>query len=87
MSTVWLIAAVAVAVVGFFVIGLSLTIIFKGHNIESEIGENNNMKKLGIKCAAQQIREEERELIGGEACGDPLECSPDGCSSCGIAVK
>lgn len=40
MSSGWLIFLIAVGVVAFFVVGMSLTIIFKGHYMESEIGEN-----------------------------------------------
>lgn len=72
----------------FFALGLSLTLIFKGHNIESEIGENSNMKKLGIECAARQIREEERALRGEDvSCGALTDCSPDGCASCGAGTE
>lgn len=39
-----------------FVLGLSLTLIFKGHHIDSEIGSNKNMRALGITCAAQDAR-------------------------------
>lgn len=64
-------------------IGLSLTLIFKGHNLESEVGDNRHMKKMGIKCTSQQLREEERALRG-EDCGSLTDCSPDGCGSCGF---
>ena len=39
MSSGWLIFLIAVGVVAFFVVGMSLTIIFKGHYMESEIRE------------------------------------------------
>lgn len=32
-----------------------MTIIFKGHYMESEIGENRHMKARGIRCASQQL--------------------------------
>lgn len=64
-----------------FALGLSLTLIFKGHHIKSEISENENMQKLGIKCAAQQMREEECDLRNG-ALGDHSDCAPGGCASC-----
>ena len=56
MSSGWLIFLIAVGVVAFFVVGMSLTIIFKGHYMESEIGENRHMKARGIRCASQQLR-------------------------------
>lgn len=86
MNPTILIILISVGVVGFFVLGMSLTLIFKGHHIQSEIGENENMKARGIKCAAQQMRDEERALRGGVAAADgcgPEPCPPTGCSGCG----
>lgn len=54
----WLILILcAVAAVGFFVLGMSLTLMIKGHFIDSEISTNKNMQRLGIKCAVQETRE------------------------------
>ena len=54
----WLIVILcATAAVGFFVIGMSLTLMIKGHFIDSEISTNKNMQRLGIKCAVQETRE------------------------------
>lgn len=48
----WLIIfLIALAAVAFFTLAMSLTLIFKGHNIDSEIATNKNMRRLGIKCA------------------------------------
>lgn len=82
LSHTGIVFLIAVAAVAFFVLGLSLTLIFKGHHIQSEIGENPHMKERGIQCAAQQMRAEERELKG--ACGDPLpgECEGGDCRTC-----
>lgn len=68
---------VAIGFVGFFFLGLSLTQIFKGHDIDSEIATNKNMQRLGIKCAVQESRED----IGTD-CAD-IGCSGN-CSSCDI---
>ncbi len=78
MSSFWLILAITIAVVGFFVLGMSLTLIFKGHHIDSEIGDNENMKNLGIECASRQIRNEERGISGDDGLGS---CSHS-CGSC-----
>lgn len=67
----------AIVFVAFFVVGLSLTLIFKGHNIDSEIATNKNMQRLGIKCAVQESREDE-----GADCAD-AGCSGN-CSACDI---
>ena len=78
-------AIIAVAAVGVFALGLSLTLIFKGHNIKSEIGDNEHMRERGIKCAIQTMREEAGETSRDE-CAAPLpDCPPAGCSSCAAA--
>lgn len=54
----WLIVVLcAIGFVGFFVLGMSLTLIIKGHNIDSEISTNKDMQRLGIKCAVHETRE------------------------------
>ena len=53
MSNLWIVILVSVLCVAFFVVGMSITIIFKGHFIDSEIATNKNMQRLGIKCAVQ----------------------------------
>ena len=55
----WLILLLAaIAAVALFVVGMSLTLMFKGHFIDSEISTNKNMQRLGIKCAVQESRED-----------------------------
>jgi hypothetical protein len=58
MSTILVSIIAAIIVVGFFALAMSLTYIFKGHHIESEISTNPHMKKMGIKCAVQETRED-----------------------------
>ena len=57
MPTWLIIILLAILAVGLFVLAMSLTLIFKGHHIDSEISTNENMRKLGIKCAVQETRE------------------------------
>lgn len=83
MSTTVLVILVAVGAVGLFVIGMSLTLMIKGHHIKSEISDNENMQRLGIKCAAQQMREEERALRGEGPCVGDAVCTDHNCGSCG----
>ena len=46
----WLIVILcAVAAVGLFVVGMSLTLMIKGHFIDSEISTNKNMQRL-LQC-------------------------------------
>lgn len=69
---------IAVAAVGFFILAMSLTLIFKGHHIDSEISTNKDMQRLGIKCAVQETRED----MAAENCEDSL-CSGN-CAGCDI---
>ena len=65
MPTWLIIILLAILAVGLFVLAMSLTLIFKGHHIDSEISTNENMRKLGIKCAVQETRE---QMTGLEDC-------------------
>lgn len=59
--------------VGFFVIGMSLTLMIKGHNIDSEISTNKNMRERGITCAIQDTSAEQGDcdkLCGDKSCFD-----------------
>ena len=76
-STLLVVVLVSIGLVGFFFLGMSLTQIFKGHDIDSEIATNKNMQRLGIKCAVQESREDT-----GTDCVD-LGCHGN-CSSCDI---
>ena len=77
MATWLIVVLCSAAAVGMFVLGLSLTLIFKGHNIDSEISTNKDMQRLGIKCAVQETRED----IGSADCSSP--CTGN-CSACDI---
>ena len=46
MPTWLIIILLAILAVGLFVLAMSLTLIFKGHHIDSEISTNENMRKL-----------------------------------------
>lgn len=69
----------AIGAVAFFAIALSITLMVKGHHIESEISTNPNMKKLGIKCAVQETRED----IAAENCDTDTLCTGN-CAGCDI---
>lgn len=79
MSSFLITIVAAIAVVGFFALAMSLTYIFKGHHIESEISTNPNMKKMGIKCAVQETRED----IAAESCDNDSVCTGN-CAGCDI---
>lgn len=82
----WLIVLLcAVGAVAFFVVGMSLTLMIKGHHIDSEISTNKDMQRLGIKCAVQETREAD----GSAECSDShaaVGCSGN-CGACDIEHK
>ena len=74
----WLIVFLfALGAVALFVVGMSLTLMIKGHNIDSEISTNKNMQRLGIKCAVHETREADGSAAAGTtrrtAC-KPIRC-------------
>lgn len=69
---------IAILLIALFVVGMSLTLIFKGHDIDGDISTNENMRRLGIKCPVREARED----MQGEDCSD-FGCSGT-CSSCDI---
>lgn len=78
----WLVVIlVAAGAVGFFVLAMSLTLIFKGHHIDSEISTNKDMQRLGIKCAVQETRED----MAADDC-DHNVCSGN-CAGCDVEHK
>jgi hypothetical protein len=79
MSNLLVVILFAVGAVAFFGLALSLTLIFKGHHIESEISTNPNMKKLGIKCAVQETRED----MAADDCENDSICTGN-CAGCDI---
>lgn len=79
MSSILVTIIAAIAVVGFFALAMSLTYIFKGHHIQSEISTNPNMQKMGIKCAVQETRED----MGLNDCDEDNLCSGN-CAGCDI---
>ena len=76
-STILVVVGISILAVGLFFLGMSLTQIFKGHDIDSEIATNKNMQNLGIKWAVQESREDT-----GTDCAD-IGCHGN-CSSCDI---
>ena len=81
MSNLIVVILFAVGIVAFFALGMSLTLIFKGHHIKSEISDNEHMRERGIKCAVQESREQDASGDCGDLCGD------SDCSSCGTSAN
>ncbi len=75
-----LVLLVAVVCVAFFVLAMSITLIFKGRNIDSEISTNRHMRERGITCAVEDTRK-----MDGASCDDGVGCSAGGnCAACDI---
>ena len=79
MSTLLVTILVSIGAVGFFALALSLTYIFKGHHIQSEISTIPTMQKMGIKCAVQETRED----MGLNDCDSDNICTGN-CAGCDI---
>jgi hypothetical protein len=86
MSSILVVIVVSIAVVGFFMFALSMTQIFKGHPIQSEISTNPHMKERGIKCAMQQEREAQLEAMGKDGCATNVDCNGE-CGACAAVEK
>jgi len=70
----------AVVLVGLCIFGLCFNIIFRkdGKFPETEIENNREMRKRGIKCA----KEEEMKLWGKKGADGTPGCDDSGCGSC-----
>lgn len=77
--TTFFIAAGAVA---FFILGLSITLMRKGRHLQGDVGENDDMKRMGLECTTKAALSEEAALRGEELCSDP----GSGCGSCGTTI-
>lgn len=86
MTTVFLIIAIAAVCVALLMLGLSITLIRKGHHIQGEVGENDEMKKRGLKCATTEILEEERAL-GLLPDDDEARCTPACANDCAVCTE
>ncbi len=79
----------SIAAVALFVLGMSLTLIVKGHPLDSEISTNEEMRRRGIKCAVQETREADGTAVcADEAAGrDPLAGCTGNCAACDVEHK
>ena len=87
----WIIVILcAVAAVALFVAGMSLTLMLKGHHIDSEISTNKEMQRRGIKCAVQETREAMQQAdcsdTSGLCSGSSAENRVMGFRRCGIRL-
>ncbi|MDR0954277.1 MAG: hypothetical protein LBM20_02695 [Rikenellaceae bacterium] len=87
MTQTFIIILFAIGAVAFLVLGYSITYFFRGRHVQTEVGENDRMKALGIKCTAQQIREDEAALRGVPLSEIPGICSESDCTLCEAACE
>ncbi len=59
----------SILAVAVFVVGLSLTLMVKGHHIDGEISTNKNMQRLGISCVVHDALSTQ-------------DCSESSCANC-----
>ncbi len=78
MSAWLVILLFSVGAVLLFVVGLSLTLMIKGHHIDGEISTNRHMRARGITCAVHDA------LDSPESSKDcpATNCSETSCASC-----
>lgn len=85
MSQIVLVLLFAAGAVALLVVGYSITYFFRGRHMQTEVGDNDHMKERGIKCASQQIREDEAELRGVPVSEIQGICPTGDCSVCDTA--
>ncbi len=76
MATWLVVLLFSVGAVLLFVVGLSLTLMIKGHHIDGEISTNRHMRERGITCAVHDAAREEGDAECSDICGDK------DCASC-----
>ena len=81
-----LIFLISLAAVALFMLGLSITLIRTGRDLQGDVGSNDEMKKRGLECTSAQIRREEAALRGSDA-DIYLPCGTDSCDSCPAPVE
>lgn len=74
MNTI-IVIGIAIVAVAALVAGLSLTLIVKGHHIDSEISTNRHMKARGITCAV-------KDATPADCTQPSIACEGASCESC-----
>ena len=76
----------ALVLVGFGIFGMCFNIIFRKKDFpQSDVGANENMRKLGIRCMREEDDERFSEMYGKKKSG--AVCSgtfSDSCIGCGL---
>jgi hypothetical protein len=77
-----LVILIAAGAVALLVTGYSITYFFRGRHMQTDVGDNDEMKKRGLKCTSQQIREDEAALRGVDVSQIEGICSAANCADC-----
>lgn len=80
MKTILVTILISIIVVAFMFLGLSITRIRKGHDIQGEVGENPNMKKLGLDCAIRDM--EKASAVVKDSNNKVVGCGGRQCATC-----
>jgi NhaP-type Na+/H+ or K+/H+ antiporter len=80
LITILIVVGCCVVAIVFFMVGMSLTQLIKGHPLDSEISTNAEMQRRGIKCAVQEAREEMAQQLCDST---PSPCSGN-CAGCDV---
>lgn len=83
MNTLLTVLLISIALLALCFAGLALNILVKknGKFPETEIGQNKQMRQLGIRCTKQDEILRDRALKGLSLKPDDEQCA--GCSGCG----
>lgn len=77
-----LVVVIAAGAVALLAAGYSITYFFRGRHMQTDVGDNDEMKKRGLKCTSQQIREDEAALRGVDVSQIEGNCSAADCRDC-----
>jgi hypothetical protein len=75
MATWVVVILFSVGAVLLFVVGMSLTLMVKGHHIDGEISTNRHMRERGITCAVH-------DAMGGPGGEGQSEDCASSCANC-----
>jgi hypothetical protein len=65
----WIVVIASIAAIGFMALALGITQIFKGRDIQGEVGTNPDMQRLGLECPAR------------EGCAAPADTECENCKA------
>ncbi len=82
MTPTILVILFATGAVALLVVGYSITYFFRGRHIQRDVGDNDNMRRLGLECTSQQIRRDEAALRGEPLSEIPVGCTQGDCADC-----